>query len=132
MTDHNEEFLGDPTGHLVAIIDATADAESAETELTSAGFRDLHVYRGQQGAESIDSSGTEHGAGGGVIRGIQQLFSNKDNLAEYELAVRMGRTVIAVEVDGGEARDRAEAILEGRGAHAVNHFGIAVVRTMKA
>jgi hypothetical protein len=52
--------------------------------------------------------------------------------AEYEQAVRMGRTVIAVKVDGGEARDRADAILEGRGAHTVNHFGTGVVRTLKA
>ena len=67
-----------------------------------------------------------------IIRGIQQLFSNKDNLAEYEQAVQEGRTVLAVKVDDGEARDRADEILERWRAHTVNHFGTAVVRTLKA
>jgi hypothetical protein len=129
--DHNEEFIADPTGNLVAIIDGGDDAVSAEKDLVDAGFSEVHVYRGVDGAQTIDSTGTEHGPFGEVIRGVQQLFTNKDNLAEYEQAVREGHTVIAVKVDDGDARDRADDILERHGAHAVNHFGAAVVRTIK-
>ena len=68
---------------------------------------------------------------GEVIRGVQQLFSNKDNLAEYEQAVREGGTVIAGKVDADDQRDRADDILERHGAYGVNHFGAAVVRTIK-
>jgi hypothetical protein len=89
------------------------------------------VYRGSAGADTIDSSGSQHGTVAEVIRGIQQLFSNKDSLAEYEQAVRDGGTVIAVKVDDDEQRDRADGILERHGAYSVNHFGAAVVRTIK-
>lgn len=131
MADHNEQFIADPTGYLVAIIDDRSGAGSAERELADAGFNEVHVYRGTDGADTIDSSGTEHGTVGEIVRGVQQMFSNKDNLAEYEQAVREGRTVIAVKADDDETRDRADDILERHGAHAVNHFGKAVVRTIK-
>lgn len=127
----NEEFIADPTGHLIAIIDEASAAAEAERALAAAGFAEVHIYRGADGVENIDSSGTEHGAGGGLVRGIQQAFSNKDNLAEYEEAVRRGRTVVAVKVDDNDLRDQADDILEGQGAHTINHFGAAVVRTIK-
>lgn len=131
MVDQNEEFIADPTGHIIAIIDGRDDVAAAERDLVEAGFGEVHMYRGDEGADTIDSSGSEHGPVGGVIRGIQQLFSNKDNLAEYEQAVRDGGTVVAVKVDGDEERDRADGILQRHGAYSVNHFGAAVVRTMK-
>ena len=68
----NEEFIADPTGHLIAIIDEASAAAEAERSLAAAGFTEVHVYRGADGVENIDSSGSEHGAGGGLIRGIQQ------------------------------------------------------------
>jgi hypothetical protein len=130
MTDYNEEFLADPTGHLVAVVDDHSDAEAIEEELRAASFEQVHVYRGRGGAETIDSSGADHGVSGGLVRGVQQAFSNKDNLAEYEQAVRKGSTVIAVRVEDDAARDRAIEILERHSAHDMNHFGAAVVRTI--
>jgi len=131
MADHNEEFIADPTGHLIAILDETREADQAERDLSEAGFSEVHVYRGADGVETIDSSGSEHGATGGLVRLLQQAYTNKDNLAEYEEAVRRGHIVIAVKVDDDDLRDRADDILESHGAHTVNHFSKAVVRTIK-
>lgn len=131
MPDHDEQFIADPTGHLIAILDEASAAVEAERALAAAGLTEINVYRGADGVESIDASGSEHGAAGSLIRGIQQAFSNKDNLAEYEDAVRRGRTVIAVKADDDDLRDRAGDILDQHGAHTVNYFGQAVVRTIK-
>jgi hypothetical protein len=59
MADHNEEFIADPTGHLIAILDEAREADQAERELSEAGFSEVHVYRGADGVETIDSSGSE-------------------------------------------------------------------------
>ena len=90
------------------------------------------MYQGRDGVGAIDSTGTEHGIVGGVVRGVQQALSNKDNLAEYEQAVIDGAVVIAVRAEDDEARDRAADILERHSAHSINHFGKAIVRTIKA
>jgi hypothetical protein len=130
MTDKDEQFIADPTDHLIAVIDDYLSADAAERDLVEAGFNQVHVYKGQAGVESIDSSGSEHGVAGGVVRGVQQLFSNKDNLAEYEDATRKGAAVIAVHIDDEEARDRAATILAAHHARDMNHFGKAVVHTL--
>jgi hypothetical protein len=131
MADTNEQFIGDPTNHLVGVIDARPDAEAAKRDLDGAGFDEVHVYYGGDGAETIDSTGSEHGAGSQLLRGIQQLFSNKDNLAEYEEAASEGRTVLAIKIQDDDRRDEAAGILERYSAHNVNYFGQAVVRTIK-
>jgi len=130
MVDQNEAFIADPTDHLLAVIDDHAGAEAAQRELLEAGFDQVHVYEGRAGAETLDSTGTEHGIAGEVVRGVQQMFSNKDNLAEYEQATREGATVIAVRIQDNEARDRAADILGRHAARDMNHFGKAVVHTI--
>jgi len=131
MIDHNEQFIADPTDHLLAVIDDRGQAEAAQQDLIGAGFDQVHVYRGRAGADTLDSSGSEHGIAGEVVRGVQQLFSNKDNLAEYEAAAREGATVIAVHIEDEEHRDRAADILHKHDARDMNHFGKAVVHTIK-
>ena len=89
MTDYNEEFLADPTGHLVAVVDDHSDAEAIEEELRAASFEQVHVYRGRGGAETIDSSGADHGVSGGLVRGVQQAFS-----PERDSGRRMARRLL--------------------------------------
>ncbi|MEZ4553301.1 MAG: hypothetical protein AB7L91_12815 [Dehalococcoidia bacterium] len=103
----------------------------AERDLQDSGFEGVQVYRDGDGGDSIDASGAEHGVKGGVVRGLQQLFSNKDNMAEYEDAAREGSTVLAVPASNADARDQATDILKRNGARAINHFGKAVVRTIE-
>lgn len=125
------EFIADPTNHLLAIVDDGEHAQAAERELSESGFDGVKVYRGQRGGDDIDSSGSGHGVTGGLVRGLQQALSNKDNLAEYEEASREGATVLAVPASDEESRDRAAEILRQHGARDMNHFGKAVVTTIE-
>ncbi|MGE0228791.1 MAG: hypothetical protein AB7I38_00310 [Dehalococcoidia bacterium] len=126
-----DDFIADPTDHVIAIVDDPDRAAAAERDLNDSGIDGVHVYRGADGGDSIDASGAEHGVTGGVIRGLQQLFSNKDNMAEYEDAAREGSTVLAVPASDADARDQVTDILRRNGARAINHFGKAVVRTIE-
>lgn len=131
MTDTNQEFISDPTNHVIAVIDVRQDAETAAAELTAAGFDQVHLYRGYAGAHAIDSKGEEHGAREHAMRVVQQVFSNKDNLAVYEQATRAGAGAVAVHVTEQEQCDRAIAMLRRYGAHTINHFGTFVVETVE-
>lgn len=127
----DDDFIADPTDHLLAIVDDREHAAAAERELADAGFNEMRVYRGSAGGSQIDSSGSEHGVTGGLVRGLQQALSNKDNLAEYEEAAREGATVIAVPASDQEAQDRAVEVLQRHGARGMNHFGKAIVTTIQ-
>ena len=96
-----------------------------------AAFEEVRLYRGRIGAEAIDSSGQEHGVVGEAVRTVQEALTNKDNLAEYEDATRRGASVVAVRIEDDTQRDRALSILEREGAHTINHFGKALVHTLK-
>lgn len=127
----NEEFIADPTGHLLAIIDDADAAVAAERDLDGSGIEGVRVYRGSRSADAIDATGSNHGVGGGLVRGLQQVLSNKDNLAEYEEAAREGATVLAVPADDQDVQDRVIAILDRHGARGMNHFGTTVVETIR-
>jgi hypothetical protein len=131
MAYSSDEFIADPTNHILAIIEDYARAEDAERALKGAGFEEVRVYRGFKGADAIDSRGTEHGMVGQAVRAVEEALSNKDNLAEYEDAVKDGSSVVALRIGDDEQRDWAVVILEGQGAHTINHFGAALVTTIK-
>lgn len=117
--------------HVLAIIDRPEDAAGAEHELAEIGLEGVRVFRGEQGGEEIDSSGTEHGIAGRLVRGLQQALSNKDNLAEYDEASRAGATVLAVPVADDTTKDRAVEVLRRHGARSINHFGTMIVTTLE-
>lgn len=127
----DDDFIADPTDHVLAVIDDHGQAEAAMRDFEEAGIAGVRTYRGARGADSIDASGSEHGLGGGLVRGLQQALTNKDNLAEYEEAVRDGATVLAVPASGSDDEDRVTGILERHGARTMTHFGKALVRTIK-
>lgn len=127
----NGDFIADPTDHLIAIVDDREHARAAERELSDSGFGDVLVYHGDEGGDEIDATGSGHGVTGGLVRGLQQALSNKDNLAEYEEASRQGATVLAVPASDEESRDRAAGVLRRHGARGMNHFGTAIVTTIE-
>jgi len=127
----DDDFIADPTDHVLAIIDDREHGDAAERDLADSGLDGVRVFRGQRGGDEIDSSGSEHGVSGGLIRGLQQALSNKDNLAEYEEASRSGATVLAVPASDQERQERAVAVLQRHGARAINHFGKAIVTTIE-
>jgi hypothetical protein len=128
----NDEFIADPTGHMIAVIDVWRRAELAEQALESEGFEEVRLYRGREGVRAIDSDGEQHGLANYLLRLVQHGLTDKDHLGEYEDAVRQGASVISFRVgDADEEHERAATILERAGARAVNYFGPFVVETVK-
>jgi hypothetical protein len=114
------------TNRLMAVLDSTEAADDATAALARDGFAGdaVLVLRGDRDADRIDSLGN---AGGAWVRARRLLsFTIADqmvDLAVYEAALRDGRTVVSVRVDGGGERERAKRALAGTGAHFVNFFG---------
>ena len=132
MVHTNDEFIADPTGHMLAVIDSWEQAERAEEALEAEGFEEVRLYRGGQGAHAIDTDGEGHGIGSYLLRLVQHGLTNKDHLAEYEEATKQGASVLSFLVDNAEGRRaRAEAILADADARDINYFGPVVVETIK-
>lgn len=132
MVHTNNEFIADPTGHMIAVIDVWQRAEEAEAALEADNFEEVRLYRGGEGARALDSEGDGHGLGSYLLRLVQHGLTNKDHLGEYEEATRQGASVISFIVGSGDGRrQRAEEILTQADARAINYFGPAVVETIK-
>ena len=127
----NEDFIADPTGYVLAVVDDVKEAAAIERLLRDEHFEDVRLYVGSGGADAIDSEGTAHGASERAVRGVQRALTNKDNLAEYEGALAEGSAVIAFLAPDNERRDAAVQLLSEHGARTINAFGTAVVTTLK-
>ena len=114
------------TNRLMAVLDNDAAAAAAMAALAREGFTGEAVLalRGDRDADRIDSLGN---AGGLWARARRLLsFTLADqvvDLAVYVAALRDGRTVVSVLVQGDAGRERARRALAGSGAHFVNFFG---------
>ena len=68
----NEEFIADPTGHMIAVMDDRARAAELEGRLEGAGFEEVRLYLGHDGEQAIDPKGEEHGVAEQAVRTVQQ------------------------------------------------------------
>lgn len=132
MVHTNDEFIADPTGHILAVIDSWEEAERAEAALEAEHFEEVRLYRGGEGVQAIDSEGEGHGLGAYLLRLLQHGLTNKDHLGEYEEATKQGASVVSFKVGSEEGhRERGEQILKSAGARAINYFGPVVVETIR-
>jgi len=126
----NEEFIADPTGHILAVVDDRARAAELEGRLEGAGFEEVRLYVGHDGEHALDPKGEEHGLSGEAVRTVQQALTNKDNLAEYADAIEEGAGVLSFRASD-DRQNEALSLLESYNAHTINFFGAAVVHTLK-
>ncbi|MGE3857962.1 MAG: hypothetical protein AB7G21_13475 [Dehalococcoidia bacterium] len=123
-------FVGYPEGRLFAIVDTPGQADQALAGLRAAQIQVRQVYRGNVGAAELDSEGTMHGIEGEVERSIEHLLADRDDLGNYDDAVRQGKIVIAVEGAAPSRRQEAERILWNHGAHDIEYFGALTVQDL--
>jgi hypothetical protein len=115
-----------PTSHLLGVVDDPADAAPAVDAVAAAGtVRDeVTVLHGEDSAAGIGGLGARHSRLTRVIRAVQYLTMDQmPDFAEYERALREGRTVIAVHVTDRVAMLAARDALVAHGAHFVNYYG---------
>jgi hypothetical protein len=129
----DEPFASYPEGHVLAVFHSSDEARAVQRELEEEGLTNgrVKVFADVQGAASLDSEGTAHGVTAFAERELEHLVSDKDDLAEYETAVRRGAMVIGVEAPDEPDRDRVVEIFRRHGADRVNYFGRWAVETVE-
>jgi hypothetical protein len=128
-----EELFAYPDDHIVAIFRKRDEAVEAIKRLGEMGFtaNEVETYQGETGAESIDSSGSEHGFFGSLIRHVEKVASNVGDMREYEEAAAQGHVVVAVHAPEEETRQQATDLLLSYDTRAVNFFGRLMVETLR-
>jgi hypothetical protein len=115
-----------PTSHLLAVVDDPSDAARAVDAVTRSGVakEDVTVLRGEDSAATIGGLGARHSRLTRVIRAVQYLTMDQmPDFAEYERALREGRTLIAVHVIDRVTMLGARDALVAHGAHFLNYYG---------
>ncbi len=127
--DGTPEFVGYPDKHLMGIV-PTAEAEPLARNLQQSGFPEPHVFLGEQGVQALDSGGADHGLFSGLMRAIEQSFSEIDHLGPYSTALREGDAVVAVPAEDEDARARAVECFRAHDGRFVNYFGSMTVELL--
>jgi hypothetical protein len=118
--------LGYPTNRLLAVIDDPAEAAAAMAELQASGIatRDLETLRGDEGADRVDGTGRVSGWGGRLRRAFAfALMDQLVDFAAYERALRNGRAVVMVRVNGDAPKAAAYETVKRHGGHFINYYG---------
>ncbi len=124
------EFIGYPTGKVVAVFDRAADADAAIDAVRAtaaarpASSTDVERFHGASDADRFDATGARHGAVERVLRTVQfSLMDQLPAMAWYEAALREGKTVVAVRTRNRPATLKVVEALKVAGGHFINHFG---------
>lgn len=90
------------------------------SELAELGYDSVEVLVGADGLDILDQAGQTHGLRGRIMRGLQQLGTEEENLVAYSDALQAGRAVIGVAAD---PRDDlvVEAFARHDGQHVVSY-----------
>jgi hypothetical protein len=119
-----------PEGKVAGIMSAS-DVDAATAALREAGFAASQV----ETITAADIAGIETPIERGGLPGIIETFllSLGDHIGELERmrrALEGGRTVVAVIVDGDDAKQRAAGILKDHGSDRVKYFGKWSIETL--
>ncbi len=130
----DEPFMGYPEGQVLGIFDARDDAAAALVDLRGRGFgpHQLSVLVGASGSAQVDSEGVAHGLTGITQRSIEHLLTNKDDLEQYDQALRRGAVVLAVEAPDDWNRSTVSEAFQRHGGYEVMAFGTFVVEKLDA
>ena len=118
--------IGYPTNRMMAVIDDAGSAASALAELRSTGIptRDLEILRGPEGADRVDGTGDIQGGLGRIRRWVDfTLMDQLVDFAIYEFALRDGRAVVMVRVEGEARKAAVLDTLRRHGAQFINYYG---------
>ncbi len=119
----NAPFAGYPMDRALGIFDLERDATEATADLRAAGYPDVARFAGTDGAQRLDSQGTEHGVAQRIERTIDHVASDVSDLEQYDEAVRLGSIVIGVRVPSADRRERVADIMRRHRGHDVRYFG---------
>ena len=116
----NQQILEDPTNRIVAVLDDSAHLEVVKQDLLQCGLApdEIRVWDGARNSPDVDTSA--------------KWFADTDEeLANFQAALRVGKTVISVPVANSEDREPIHAILKRHQSRRITHFGQWVTEFME-
>jgi len=120
-------FEGYPRDHLVGIVDDQTAATALVSDLNQQGVVDVQILSGSEGAEALDSDGSEHGIFSKLLRTVERMSAEIDHLREYERAVLEGSAVVVALANEEPLREQATEVFRKHNARFVNYFGAMTV-----
>lgn len=114
-----------PPNHVVRLLATPQQAAAAVADLIASGRfdeDDITLLCGPEGRARLDTSGTRRGPLGRVLRVLQHLGPEHEQLTRYASAIDDGALLIAVH-SGTQHKRLASDILTAQGAHDLNFYG---------
>jgi hypothetical protein len=109
---------------VVGVIDDVDQVSGAVDALKASGFSEdkMLVLAGEEGVERLDPTGKRHGWRGRIIRAVQVLGSEREEIERKVQELRAGHFLIGVwEIVEEEQKTRASEALAAHGAHSINY-----------
>ncbi|MFE7779212.1 hypothetical protein ACFU5O_36150 [Streptomyces sp. NPDC057445] len=109
---------------VVAVLPDEARVSNSFADLEHAGIQldALHVLTGPEGERLLDRRGSDHGWLARLTRFLQRGAFEGNTLEAHSRALRQGRSVIYVPVQGLAQRRRIVGILRTHGGRNILHF----------
>jgi hypothetical protein len=122
-------FLRYPTRKVVGVVDTAEQLERILAALSERGIdrKEIMVFAGEEGIQSIDPAGRYHGLLGRLTRVIQVIGEELEHMRRYEEELRAGHYVVVVSVDEDRKKEAAREVLESHGGHFVDYYGPLVI-----
>jgi quercetin dioxygenase-like cupin family protein len=118
------DFSSYPTDHVVGLLETPQQAAAAVDDLTATGRfseDDITLLCGPEGRARLDTSGARRGPLGRVLRILQHLGPEHEQLTRYATAIDDGALLIAVN-SGTPGKDLATRLLTAHGARDLNYY----------
>jgi hypothetical protein len=118
-----------PTNHVFGAVDPQ-QLSALVPALIDAGFAPIGILAGEAGLHRLQQ--TAGGSGlGGLLRRIQMsVGGDLDYVAQAQEALKQGRALVDVEVDGDAAKDRARDVFLQHGGERIVYFSAWTIETL--
>ena len=119
-----EEAAQYPTNHILAVVNASHEAEQAVQALRDEGFTHVELLSGTDSLQKVHQKTDEQNPLDKLWESVRKVLTEAE-LSEqaYMDALRQGRSVVMAQVASADDADRADEVLRRYHAHTVQHFG---------
>jgi len=121
------------TNRVLGVIDDSREADETMRDLDQSGVADGAVVKlcGGDGVQRIDVSGQNGNRIARLIRAVESVNPEGEQLRHYKAEIEQGHCVIDVPAHDETRRNRAVQILQAHGAHYINAYGQWTIETKK-
>jgi hypothetical protein len=128
-----DEFRHRPVNELAALLPDKQAAKAAieDLQIANVDISTVRVLHGEEGADILDPTGSEHGFATRIVRWLQTRDYDRNILDVYEEGLNNGEALITVPSAPTDSR-RLGRLLLPHGAHGVIYFGPGTAETLTA